>query len=224
MLDVEQPRAEVIVMGDAWSSGAVGLSIAIVLGYELLQRRAARKNPSATARSAHRLLRGEWVHALSKQPGTEILAVQALRNSLMSATITASTAVLVLVSFISLSASREGAHPGPAVSGLRRVLELGLGAALFAAYVCAAMAMRYYHHAGFVLSLPVGAPERSGREGFAATYLERAGLLYGWSLRCFLFAAPIASGLAQPLMMPIGAAALVAVLSFFDRAPGPSAG
>lgn len=207
-------------MEDVWSCGAVLLSASVVIGYELLQRRAARRDPSATARSAHRLLRGEWVHALSKHPGSEILAVQALRNSLMSATITASTAVLVLVSFISFSAARESSAAAPMhVPVVRRALELGLGTVLFSAYVCAAMAMRYYHHVGFVMSLPLGAPERVSREDFAATYLERAGLLYGWSLRCFLFASPIATGLVQPLTMPVAAAALVGVLSFFDRAP-----
>jgi hypothetical protein len=205
-------------MNNAWSVGAVALSVLVVGGYELLEWRAAAKDPRATARSAHSLLRGEWVRALSQQPGTELLAVQALRNSLMSATITASTAVLVLLSVISVLASRGD---DARVFGLSvgRVLELGLGTALFAAYVCSAMAMRYYHHTGFVMSLPVGTPERSERESFAATYLQRAGVLYSWSLRCFFFAATIATGLMQPLVMPVAAIALVFVLSFFDRAP-----
>lgn len=208
---------------DAWSIAAVGLGVVVVLAYELSQRRAARRNPRATARSAHRLMRGEWVEVLSRQPGSEIVAVQALRNSLMSATITASTAALVLVSFVSLGATRDPARYA-SIPVIERTLELALGVDLFAAYVCSAMAMRYYHHAGFVMSLPIGAPERGAREGFAAAYLERAGLLYGWSLRCFLFAAPIAVGALQPLLMPVVAVALVVVLAFYDRAPGAGDG
>jgi len=207
-------------MDNAWSIGAVALSLLLVGGYELLQWRTAKKDPRATARSAHSLLRGEWVHALSQHPGTELLAVQALRNSLMSATITASTAVLVLTGFISLIAGRghDVRAPMPALS-LGRVLDVGLGLALFAAYVCSAMAMRYYHHTGFLMSLPVGTPERNARESLACTYLQRAGILYSWSLRCFLFAAALASGLMHPMVMPVAAIALVFVLSLFDQVP-----
>lgn len=191
-----------------------------ILVYELRLARSARRDPTANARSAHRLLRAEWVEALSKQPGTELLAIQALRNSLMSATITASTAVLVLMGSVSLIVATERAD-GPDVTHvtLRLVLELALVATLFATYVCAAMAMRYYHHAGFVLSQPVATPARIAREPLASTYLQQAGVLYSWSLRCFLFAAPIAIGLLNPLAMPLGACGLVVVLRLFDRVP-----
>src|SRR5687768_13516144 len=84
----------------------VAVSVLLVLLYELQELRAERRSPAATARSAHRLLRADWVRALSRQAGTEILAVQALRNSLMSATITASTAAVVLTGAVSLTASK----------------------------------------------------------------------------------------------------------------------
>jgi hypothetical protein len=193
----------------------------MVGAYELRQLLAARRDPKATARSAHSALRGVWVQVLSRQAGTEILAVQALRNSLMSATITASTAVLVLMSFISFIATRADAASSsmPEISA-RRVLELGLGASLFAAFACSAIAMRYYHHSGFVMSLPVGAPERAEREQLATVYVQRAGTLYSWSLRCFLFAAPIGTGLMHPYAMPVSALVLIVVLFYFDKVPG----
>jgi hypothetical protein len=81
------------------------------------------------------------------------------------------------------------------------------------------MAMRYYHHAGFVLSMAVGTPARTAREPLAAIYVQQAGVLYSWSLRCFLFAAPISVGLLNPLAMPIGALGLLFVLALFDRPP-----
>ena len=79
----------------AWLT--LGLAVALVAGYELVLHRRMRRRPSSLARSAHALLRAEWVDALSTQAGSEILAVQTLRNSLMSATITASTAALALM-------------------------------------------------------------------------------------------------------------------------------
>lgn len=204
--------------GLAWIT--VISSVLLVTGYELRLLRTARRDPAATARSAHRVLRGDWVQALSRQAGSEILAVQALRNSLMSATINASTAVLVLMGSISLMLSqRKTSSLTSETLSLRTLLELAVVLALFATYVCAAFAMRYYNHASFAMSLPVGSPERGPREGLAATYVQRAGVLYSWSLRCFLFTVPLAVGLLNPFVMPLAAVALVVVLALFDRAP-----
>ena len=202
---------------DAWSWAAVIASALLIGGYELHLWQAGRKNPAANARSAHRVLRGEWVQALARQPGSELLAVQALRNSLMSATINASTAALALMGSASLMASKaaaNGLHPSPHLA-----LQLALAVTLFAAYVCSAFAMRYYHHAGFAMSLPVGTPAREARTQLAASYVQSAGILYSWSLRCFLFVAPIVSGLLHPLLsLPISLG-LLSVLALFDRPP-----
>lgn len=196
------------------------LSVLLVVGYELRLQRRARQNPAATARSAHRVMRAEWVRALARHAGSEILAVQALRNSLMSATISASTAAIVLMGSISLMISNRNAPiPRGEALSLRVVLELALVSTLFATYVCAAMAMRFYNHACFAMSMPVGSPERIEREPLAAAYVARAGILYSWSLRCFLYAAPIAVGLLSPLAMPLATVALVIVLVLFDRSP-----
>lgn len=207
-------------MSEGWQWVAPVLSASILGGYELRLVRAARRDASRTARSAHSVLRGEWVRALSKQPGSEIVAVQALRNSLMSATIMASTAALVLMGSISLLLSHRdaGSLAGRQIS-IRDVLEVGLVLALFAAFVCSATAMRYYHHAGFAMSLPVGSAERSNRERLAVTYVQRGGTLYSWSLRCFLYVTPVTAGLLNPFLMPIAAAVLALVLSVFDGAP-----
>jgi hypothetical protein len=195
-------------------------SVAVVGVYELYLWRAAKRHPDRTARSAHSVLRGEWVRALSRQVGSEIVAVQALRNSLMSATITGSTAVIVLMGSVNLLVAQHDASPFTELPLSPRVaLEAGLSLALFAAFVCSAIGMRYYHHAGFAMSLPVGSPERSTRESLAILYVQRGGTLYSWSLRCFLYAAPIAVGLLSPLSMPVAAVGLTLVLFAFDGAP-----
>lgn len=206
-------------MNDLVANAAVALSVLGLGAYELQQVWAARRDAVATARSAHRLLRGEWVRALSRQPGSEIIAVQALRNSAMSATITASTAVLVLMGAVSLMAT-AGALPATFRDLSRRhLLELALVLTLFTMYVCAAVALRYYHHAGFILSMPVGSPERTPREPIASSYVQRAGTLYSWSLRCFFYAGPITLGLLNALAMPLASLSLVGILVLYDRAP-----
>lgn len=146
-----------------WSWAALVTSVLLIGGYELRLWATERSNPRSTARSAHAALREEWVRALSGQGGSEIVAVQTLRNSLMSATISASTAALALVGTLSLTVS--SASQGLGLFGLTRlspglVIELMLLGTLFASYVCSATAMRYFSHAGFVMSLPVASPER----------------------------------------------------------------
>ena len=203
-----------------WSWGAVLSSILLLGSYELLVWRAGRRNAGATARTAHRLMRAEWVRTLSEQHGSELLAVQTLRNSLMSATINASTAALGLMGSLSLMASR-GAPSWELTSAL--IIRVLLALTLFAAYVTSAFAMRYYHHAGFLMSLPVGSAARQMRVEQTISYVSRAGVLYSWSLRCFLFVAPTAGGLLNPLSMPFLTLGLLFVLTLFDRPPMPNA-
>jgi hypothetical protein len=51
----------------------------------------------------------------------------------------------------------------------------------------------------------------------ATSYVERAGILYSWGLRCFLMVAPVVAGIVNPLMMPAQTAGLVIVLWYFDQ-------
>lgn len=200
-----------------WSWIALFVSVLLLGSYELRLWRVARRDPTATARSSHRKLRDQWVRALSVEKGSELLAVQSLRNSLLSATINASTAALALMGSMSLMMS-HAAHVTseltPAV-----VLRWLLSATLFAAYVCSAFSMRYYHHAGFAMSLRVGSSVREQYIELAASYVGNGGVLYSWSLRCFLFLAPIVGGLLSPLLMPILSLMLLFVLARFDRTP-----
>ena len=197
-------------------------TLAIVWVYEALQWLPRRRHPDTLSREAHARLRAAWFDALSAQAGSEILAVQTLRNSLMSSTLTASTAALGLMGTVTLiGAPLLGITPGGSGGGLgltpRLVLELALMATLFGALACSTMAVRYYNHASFIGSLPVGSSERTYWQATGVTYLRRAGLLYSWGLRGLLMVAPLVAGIAHPLAGPVSALALVAVLISFDR-------
>ena len=209
-------------MDSIWSWTALVTSVLLIGGYELRLWATERRNPQSTARAAHASLREEWVRALSGQSGSEIVAVQTLRNSLMSATISASTAALALVGTLSLTVS--SASQGLGLFGITRlspalVLELMLLATLFSSFVCSATAMRYFSHAGFVMSLPVASPQREARLPTAIDYVRRAGSLYGWGLRSFFLVAPLIAGLIHAFAMPLACLALVLVLHALDRRP-----
>lgn len=201
---------------------ALAVSVLMIGGYELHLWRTERANPRSTARAAHAALREDWVTALSAQRGSEITAVQTLRNSLMSATISASTAGLALMGTLSLTAN--SASQGLGLFGTKAVspalvIELLLLATLFASYVCSATSMRYFSHAGFVMSLPVESAGRVARLPTAIDYVRRAGTLYGWGLRLFFLLAPLIAGLIHVWAMPLASLSLVLVLRALDRLP-----
>lgn len=201
---------------------AAGITTGMLVAYELALLWKQRRSPATLARAAHANLREEWFAALSKQPGSEILAVQTLRNSLMSATMTASTAALGLIGSATLLAPTMTSSIGTFDNlashfTARLVMELVLMGVLFASLVCSAMAVRYYNHAGFVLSMPVDSVERRQWGPTAVAYLRRAGLLYSWGLRHLLMVAPLLVFIVYPLAGPVAALLVVAALFGFDR-------
>lgn len=211
------------------------VTVATLILHEIAMALAQRRRPGQLARSAHATLREEWFAAISRQPGSEVLAVQTLRNSMMSATMTASTAALGLMGTVTLAApslsasvaeaTRDGPHATP-----RLLLELALMTLLFASLVCSVMAMRYYNHAGFIAAMPVGSEARQRWSATGSTYLRRAGWLYSWGLRHLVLIAPLVAFLLHPAAGPVAAVVVVLVLRRFDRvgnliaAPPGSAG
>lgn len=196
-------------------------TIAVLVCYEVVLAFVQRRNPDRLARSAHAMLREEWFTAVSQHKGSEILAVQTLRNSLMSATMTASTAVLGLIGTVTLAAPSLNASFGDAAAlpsvTPRLVLELLLLALLFASLVCSAMAVRYYNHLGFISGMPVESDARQHWAQAGTAYARRAGILYSWGLRHLILVAPILASLLHPLAGPGAAVIVVIALSGYDR-------
>ncbi|MFG6416909.1 DUF599 family protein [Roseateles sp. DC23W] len=191
----------------------VCLTVAVLLAYEgllvLLPRRLAA--------ARHAGLREEWLRVVSAQPGAELLAVQTLRNSLMSATLLASTAALALMGSVTLAAPSLHAGLASTTPHPRLLLELVLLALLFASLASTLMAVRLYNHAGFIGGLPVGSPARVRWTEAGVGYVRRAGLLYGVGLRQLVLVAPVVAALLLPAAGPVAAALVAAVLYSLDR-------
>ena len=200
-------------------------TVVLLFGYEAVVAVAQRRRPDRMARSVHAALREDWFSAVSQHQGSEILAVQTLRNSLMSATMTASTAVLGLMGTVTLAAPSLHLGLGEAAAlpsfTPRLVLELLLLTLLFASLVCSAMAVRYYNHAGFISGMPVESEVRQRWALAGVAYVRRAGLLYSWGLRHLILVAPILASLLHPFAGPVAAVVVVVVLSGFDRFGAP---
>jgi Protein of unknown function, DUF599 len=209
-------------MSAGWQWLAAGLTIAAIAAYELWLAVGRRAGHEGVARAVHAALREQWFDAVSAQKGSEILAVQTLRNSLMSASMTASAAVLGLMGTISLAAPslEAGLARGAAVPQFtpRLALELVLLALLFASLVASVLAVRFYNHASFIGGMPVESQARERWSPAGRRYVARAGLLYSWSLRNLILVAPAVAFILHPVAGPVTAVLTVFVLHAFDRA------
>lgn len=212
----------------AWSWLAVLVTLALVLLYEVVLVLLQRRRPEQMARSAHAGLREDWFLAVSTTKGSEVLAVQTLRNSLMSATMLASTAALALMGTVTLAAPSLHVivnHPeGPVPVHPRLMLELVLLALLFASLVSTLMAVRYYNHAGFIGGMPVESEARIRWTPVGVRYVRRAGLLYGFGLRQLIVVTPVVAAMLHPFAGPVAALMVAWVLYAFDRVAGQADG
>jgi uncharacterized membrane protein len=206
--------------GASWLAAL--LTIGVVALYEIWFALAQRLRPHDLGRTAHASLRADWFDAVSAHPGSEVLAVQTLRNSVMSSSMIASTAVLGLMGTITLSASSLNTTFAAQAAGApaftpRLALELILLAFLFASLACSVMSVRYYNHAGFVGGMPVGSEARRRWNPVGAAHVRRAGILYSWSLRNLVLVVPAVAFILHPAAGPIAAVVVILVLLAFDR-------
>jgi hypothetical protein len=197
-------------------------TIAVLLAYEVSLAVAQRRRPDRMARTAHANLREDWFETVSAHPGSEILAVQTLRNALMAASMTASTAALGLMGTVTLAVPSLHAELANATSMLqgftpRLAMELVLLSLLFASLVSSVMAVRYYNHAGFVGGMPVGSEARKFWAPAGTAYVRKAGVLYSWGLRQLVLIAPVVAFILHPVAGPVAAVVVSGVLFSLDR-------
>lgn len=208
-------------MTPTWTWTAVVATVAMLVLYDAWLLLLQRRRPQLLAHSRHAGLREEWFQAVSAQKGSEVLAVQTLRNSLMSATVLASTAALALMGTVSLAApslhQSLSARQGVPELSPRLVLELVLLALLFASLVSTMMAVRFYNHAGFIGGMPVDSESRRRWTRAGIRYVRRAGILYGFGLRHLVLVVPVVAAILLPAAGPVTAALVVVVLLSFDR-------
>jgi uncharacterized membrane protein len=127
-------------------------------------------------------LRREWVARVMEGPGLEILAVQTLRNSIMAATVMASTSALGLMGLLSLVQLRGVTFAGVGERPAQLLLLLPL-LLLALCVVEFSQSVRLYHRCSYLVAL-TQTPDGQGvaARDAATTQLLRASRLYraGW--------------------------------------------
>ena len=210
-------------MSDDHAWAFVFATVGVLALYEVLLVVMQRWTPHRLARTAHATLRAQWFEAVSAQRGSEILAVQTLRNSMMSATMLASNVALGLMGTVALAAPSLHATFADGTSAVaftpRLALELLLLVLLFTSLVSTMMAVRFYNHAGFVAALPVDSEPRRQWSVSGVAYARKAGVLYSVGLRHLVLVVPAMAALLAPAAGPLAAGIVAAVLFVFDRVP-----
>lgn len=194
--------------------------------YELYIEWISRRTPMKTARSAHAAIRKNWVRSVMNRPGTEILVIQTLRNSVMAASFMATTAVLALSATLTFSGIGnmgnglwQSASVGASDSLLMAAKLLLLGGSFFVSFLFMAMAVRFFNHSGYLITGAIGANESAQQQALAIAYLNRAGNYYSVGLRAFFICIPFLAGLFSTYLMVPATLVLVLVLYWFDRIP-----
>lgn len=180
-----------------------------------------RRHPERTSRGRADRLRRAWVEAVRERNG-DILAIQTLRNWVMTASVFASTTIviglgLVAASFqgLNLANLSKALSLVPAGEDMARLKLLMLATIFFSAFLRFVIALRFYNHAGFLVILPAKHFHGVAEDEIAIT-LNRAAGQYNRGSRMFLLTIPFVLWLVGPDWFLIGVTVTLFALYRFD--------
>lgn len=202
------------------------VSAVALLGYQLYLNWRTRRDPASSAQDVMLLARAAWVESVMRER-RDILAVQTLRNSTMAASFMASTAVLLIIGVLTLSAQ------GDQLTGTWHSLNfLGHFSAemwlfkllvmlfdLLSAFFAFSMSVRMFHHIGYLINVPLAPPLGTSHTHHVVAQLNRAGTYYRIGTRAYYFTVPLLFWLFGPLFLLGATALLIFFLYHLDRAP-----
>lgn len=202
------------------------LSLAAIFSYQLYLRWRTRRDPASSAQDIMLVARAAWVGSVMRER-RDILAVQTLRNSTMAASFMASTAILLIIGVLTLSAQ------GDRLSGTWHALNfLGQASAemwlfkllvmlfdLLFAFFSFSMSVRLFHHIGYLINVPLERALEDSQTGHVVAQMDRAGIFYRIGMRAYYFTVPLLFWLFGPLLLLGATALLIFFLYHLDRAP-----
>lgn len=200
--------------------------LAALVGYQLWSRVAARHDPRRYMSEVNALARAAWAEQVMAS-GDHLLAVQTLRNSTMTASFLASTAVLVVIGVLNLAA--QGGSLSAFWHALSVYPELDNAAwtakilvlllTLVAAFFCFTISIRLFNHVGYLIALPPDDTAGALSPAGVGRILNQAGSYLALGLRAYYFAVPALFWLFGPQFVVLATASLIAILVRTDRAP-----
>ncbi len=202
------------------------LSAGALLIYQLYLSWRTRRDPNSSTQDVMLVARAAWVESVMRDR-RDILAVQTLRNSTMAASFMASTAILLIIGVLTLSAQ------GEKLSGTWHVLDfLGHVSAemwlfkllmmlfdLLFAFFAFSMSVRIFHHLGYLINVPMDKQKEHSHVLHVVAQMNRAGIFYRIGMRAYFYTVPLLFWLFSPLFLIAATVLLVFFLYHLDRAP-----
>jgi uncharacterized membrane protein len=201
-------------------------SLALLVAYQGYLRYRLSQDPGYTVQRVNNLVRTAWVADIMRR-GEGVLAVQTLRNSMMAAVFLASTAVLMIIGVLTLSEQGDKLRTtwqaldvfGAASAQLWLTKMLLLLIDLLVAFFSFAMAIRLFHHVGYMINAPQNEDLVAADPAHVSAHLNRAGHFYSIGMRAYYYTVPLLLWLFGPHFMLAGTVALVITLYYLDRTP-----
>jgi uncharacterized membrane protein len=195
----------------------------LIIVYHVQLIHQIRSRPLTTAMGITNHLRGHWVESIMEN-NRDLLAVQTLRNWVMTSSFLASTAILISVGLITVAASPEKmAEISPSLQELvreHRVLWLFklmvLMLDFFFIFFNFTLAIRYYNHVNFMINVPSTLAHKITPE-YITGILNRGMMHYNLGMRGYYLGVLLVLWLFGPIWMLLGTVIMLLVLYHLDR-------
>ncbi|XP_007033515.2 PREDICTED: uncharacterized protein LOC18602208 [Theobroma cacao] len=199
-------------------------SLFLTFGYHAYLWQSSRQKPSSTKFGVDKLRRKAWFGDIKQGDDKKgMLAVQSLRNTLMTTILTASIAILVNLSLVALTNNTYNASRlfNSEVFGSHsaRIYPLKYGSAslfLLVSFLCSSMALGYLIDANFLINASYD--ECSSSPAYTQTIFERGFALAVIGNRVLCISFPLLLWMFGPLPVAVSSAALVWALYELDFA------
>lgn len=200
---------------------AASFALLIIYHAHLIYR--IRRYPLTTAMGITNHLRGHWVESIMEEK-RDILAVQTLRNWVMSSSFLASTAILISLGLISVASSPEKmSEITPSLQVLvreHRVLWLFklmmLVVDFFFIFFSFCLAIRYFNHVNFMINVPSTLAHKMTPE-YVTRILNRGMMHYTLGMRGYYIGVLLVLWLFGPIWMLLGTVVIIFALHHLDR-------
>jgi uncharacterized membrane protein len=204
---------------------ALIVSAIAFVSYQSYVNRKSRSDPRYSIQQVIGAARVAWVESIMRER-RDILAIQTLRNSIMAATFLASTGILLIIGVLTLSEQGDKLSSawhslnfvGQVAQQIWLVKLLAMLLDLLVAFFSFAMAIRLFHHTGYLLNVPVDSHDFA-RPAYVASQLNRAGRFYSIGMRAYYLLVPLLFWLFGPHFLVIAMLLLVWVLYHLDHSP-----
>ncbi|XVF65953.1 hypothetical protein PTKIN_Ptkin09bG0292300 [Pterospermum kingtungense] len=206
----------------------IPLSLFLILGYHAYLWQSFKQKPSTTKIGLQKLTRKTWFLDIKQGDDKNgMLAVQSLRNTLMTTILTASIAILVNLSLAALTNNTYNASHlfnnteiFGSQSGRIYALKYGLASLfLLVSFLCSSMALGYLIDANFLINASGDHEQFSSDPAYTQNIFERGFGLAFMGNRMLCIAFPMLLWMFGPLPVALSSAALVWGLYELDFVP-----